>query len=396
MSGILNTTGAVSGILGKTVGGTNAADIGAGVLPVGITGGSGLDESPLNGRNMIINGGMQVWQRATATTTVTDASYTTVDRWRLYSSSDGAYTSEKHAMSLAEINTTGHSSAIAFNVTTADTSIAAAQYSFFDQRIESQNMQHLQWGTAAAKDVTLSFWVKSKIAGTYCISIGKPDTTSYYLNREYTINDADTWEYKTITITPTAGSTTLITGAGGIIDNNNGIGIYLRFGLAWGTDYHATTNTWATGADWSSDQQVNWMSSTDNDFYITGLQLEAGSVATPFEHRSYGDELLKCQRYYEKNHCGCINTNNISYSAWNISFAVHKRAAGTTNIYATNDDTVDEAQVNNQAGSGNVTAAIDSDLDNAALMLEGLYGNVNSANGAPTRYNFYTITDSEL
>ena len=396
MSGILNTTGAVSGILGKTVGGTNAADIGAGVLPVGITGGSGLDESPLNGRNMIINGGMQVWQRATGATTVTDASYTTVDRWRLYSSSDGAYTSEKHAMSLAEINTTGHSSAIAFNVTTADTSIAAAQYSFFDQRIESQNMQHLQWGTAAAKDVTLSFWVKSKIAGTYCISIGKPDTTSYYLNREYTINDADTWEYKTITITPTAGSTTLITGAGGIIDNNNGIGIYLRFGLAWGTDYHATTNTWATGADWSSDQQVNWMSSTDNDFYITGLQLEAGSVATPFEHRSYGDELLKCQRYYEKNHCGCINTNNISYSAWNISFAVHKRAAGTTNIYATNDDTVDEAQVNNQAGSGNVTAAIDSDQDNAALMLEGLYGNVNSANGAPTRYNFYTITDSEI
>ena len=396
MSGILNTTGAVSGILGKTVGGTNAADIGAGVLPVGITGGSGLDESPLNGRNMIINGGMQVWQRATGATTVTDASYTTVDRWRLYSSSDGAYTSEKHAMSLAEINTTGHSSAIAFNVTTADTSIAAAQYSFFDQRIESQNMQHLQWGTAAAKDVTLSFWVKSKIAGTYCISIGKPDTTSYYLNREYTINDADTWEYKTITITPTAGSTTLITGAGGIIDNNNGIGIYLRFGLAWGTDYHATTNTWATGADWSSDQQVNWMSSTDNDFYITGLQLEAGSVATPFEHRSYGDELLKCQRYYEKNHCGCINTNNISYSAWNISFAVHKRAAGTTNIYATNDDTVDEAQVNAQAGSGNVTAAIDSDLDNAALMLEGLYGNVNSANGAPTRYNFYTITDSEI
>jgi len=396
MSGILNTTGAVSGILGKTVGGTNAADIGAGVLPVGITGGSGLDESPLNGRNMIINGGMQVWQRATATTTVTDASYTTVDRWRLYSSSDGAYTSEKHAMSLAEINTTGHSSAIAFNVTTADTSIAAAQYSFFDQRIESQNMQHLQWGTAAAKDVTLSFWVKSKIAGTYCVSIGKPDTTSYYLNREYTINDADTWEYKTITITPTAGSTTLITGAGGIIDNNNGIGIYLRFGLAWGTDYHATTNTWATGADWSSDQQVNWMSSTDNDFYITGLQLEAGSVATPFEHRSYGDELLKCQRYYEKNHCGCINTNNISYSAWNISFAVHKRAAGTTNIYATNDDTVDEAQVNNQAGNGNVTAAIDSDQDNAALMLEGLYGYVNSANGPPTRYNFYTITDSEL
>jgi hypothetical protein len=297
MSGILNTTGAVSGILGKTVGGTNAADIGAGVLPVGITGGSGLDESPLNGRNMIINGGMQVWQRATGATAAAGV-YNTVDRFIFYKTNDGAYTSEKHAMSLAEINTTGHSSALALNVTTADTSIAAGQYSYFAQNVEAQNCQHLQWGTASAKDVTLSFWVKSKIAGTYCIGLSKIDSTAYFLNREYTINDADTWEYKTITITPTAGSTTLITGAGGIIVNDAGIGIALSFGLAWGSTYHATTDTWATAGDYSSDQQVNWMSSTDNDFYITGVQFEAGSVATPFEHRSYGDELAKCQRYY--------------------------------------------------------------------------------------------------
>ena len=406
MSGILNTTGAVSGILGKSVlpagvtGGSglttvNAANIASGVLPVGVTGGSGLDESPRNGRNMIINGGMQVFQRATGAT-VAATKYHTADRWKLYESTDGAYTSEKHAMSLAEINTTGHSQALELNVTTADGTIAAAQTAHFLQYVEAQNCQHLQWGTAAAKDVTLSFWVKSNVTGTWTIGLSKFDSTAYFLNREYTINDADTWEYKTITITPTAGSTTLITGAGGIIANDNGIGLGVYFNLARGSDYHATTDTWATGADWSSDQQVNWMSSTDNDFYLTGVQLEAGSVATPFEHRSYGDELLKCQRYYEKNHCGCINTDGSSYSAWNISFAVHKRAAGTTNIYATNDDTVDEAQVNNQAGSGNVTAAIDSDTDNAALMLEGLYGYVNSANGPPTRYNFYTITDSEL
>ena len=290
MSGILNTTGSVSGILGKSV------------LPVGVTGGSGLDESPLNGRNMIINGGMQVWQRATGATAVVNSSYQTADRWKLYQQTDGAYTSEKHAMSLAEINTTGHSSAIALNVTTADASIAASQGAHILQYVEAQNCQHLQWGTAAAKDVTLSFWVKSKIAGTYTIALTKFDTTAYYLNREYTINDADTWEKKEITITPTAGSTTLITGAGGIIvnDNSHGIGVY--FNLARGSDYHATTNTWATGADWSSDQQVNWMSSTSNDFYLTGVQLEAGSVATPFEHRSYGDELAKCMRYYQKSY----------------------------------------------------------------------------------------------
>jgi hypothetical protein len=299
MSGILNTTGAVSGILGKTVGGTNAADIGAGVLPVGITGGSGLDASPLNGRNMIINGGMKLFQRATGATAAAGA-YHTADRFAFFEVTDGAYTSEKHAMSLAEINTTGHSQAVALNVTTADGTIAAGQYSYFVQAVEAQNCQHLQWGTAAAKDATLSFWVKSKIAGTYCVAFEKADSTAYVDIKEYTIDDADTWEYKTITITPTDGSTTLITGAGGIIVNDSGKGISILFGLAWGSTYHNTKDIWSTNSDYSSDQQVNWMSSTSNDFYITGIQFEAGSVATPFEHRTYGDELTKCSRYFQK------------------------------------------------------------------------------------------------
>jgi len=297
MSGILNQTGAVSGILGTTVGTVGAADL-SGVLPSGVTGGSGLDATPLNGRNMIINGAMQVWQRATAATTVVNGSYHTADRYKFWHSSDGAWTSEKHDMSLAEINTTGHANALQMDVTTADGSIAAAQHAYFAHRIEAQNCQHLQWGTAAAKDVTVSFWVKSKIAGLYSFGIVKQDTTLYYINREYTINDADTWEYKTITITPTAGSTSLITGAGGIIANDNGHGLNLTWSLAFGSNWQATTNTWATAADFATDGgQVNWLSSTSNDFYITGIQFEAGSVATPFEHRSYGDELARCQRY---------------------------------------------------------------------------------------------------
>ena len=310
MSGILNTTGAVSGILGKSVlpagvtGGSgltavNAANIASGVLPVGVTGGSGLDASPLNGRNMIINGAFQVFQRATGATAAAGV-YHTADRWAEQETSDGAYTSEKHAMSLADINTTGHSNAIELNVTTADGTIGAGQLGLIKQKVEAQNCQHLQWGTAAAKDVTLSFWVKSKIAGAYYVMLQKSDSTAYYINREYTINDADTWEHKTITTTPTAGSTTLITGAGGIIANDNGIGINVSFVLFAGSNFHATTNTWATAEDYATSDQVNWMSSTSNDFYLTGVQFEAGSVATPFEYRTYDQEEEACKRYYQE------------------------------------------------------------------------------------------------
>jgi hypothetical protein len=343
MSGILNSTGAVSGILGTTVGtpaATTAATLGAGVLPVGVTGGSGLDATPLNNRNMIINGGMKIWQRATGATAATTV-YDTVDRFLFYEVTDGAYTSEKHAMSLAEINTTGHSSAIALNVTTADGTIAAGQYSYFAQYVEAQNCQHLQWGTAAAKDATLSFWVKSKIAGTYCITFEKADSTTYRDIKEYTIDDADTWEYKTITITPTDGSTTLITGAGGIIVNDTGKGISILFGLAWGSTYHNTKDIWSTNSDYSTDQQVNWMSSTSNDFYITGIQFEAGSVATPFEHRSFGDELVRCMRYYEfATYSGVVLIGySSSYGRGSVYLSTPKRIEGYTATVVVADGT---------------------------------------------------------
>jgi len=264
---------------------------------------SGVDPyPPTGGRNMLINGNMQVWQRATGTTTMT-STHDTVDRWKLVeNTSAGAATSEKHAMSLAEINTTGHANALQLNCTTVDTSIAAGDYSYFFQHIEAQNCQHLQWGTAAAQTVTLSFWVKSNKTGTYCAGLVKNDTTTYFVFAEYTIDSADTWEQKTITFTPTAGSTTLITSAGGIVVNDNGHGIQIQFGLTWGTTYGSgTAQTWnASSAYYASTNQVNWMDSTSNNFYLTGVQLEAGSVATPFEHRSYGDVLAKCERYYWK------------------------------------------------------------------------------------------------
>ena len=261
-----------------------------------------VPSTPLSNRNLIINGGMQVWQRATATTTAAGNAYKTVDRWKFDGTTDGVLTSEKHDMSLAEIDATGHGSALQLDVTTADASLAAGQYAYFRQYIEAQNLQHLQYGTANAKTITLSFWVKSNKTGIYAAGILKPDTTAYKIFDEYTINAADTWEKKTITFTPTAGSTTLITNSGGIINNDNGQGFEVHFGLAWGsTNGSGTAQTWSTSsAYYASTNHVNWMDSTSNNFYLTGVQLEVGSNATPFEHRSYTEEFFMCNRYYTR------------------------------------------------------------------------------------------------
>ncbi len=290
----------MSGVIGSYVGAASKT----GVVGNMTISGDLVPSTPMSHRNMIINGGMQVFQRATGATT--GNGYKTVDRWAVQDSTGGQLTSQKHTMSTAEINTTGHRTAWQLNCTTADGSIAASDYAYFWQHIEAQNCQHLQWGTGNAKTVTLSFWVKSNKTGTYCAGLRKIDTTQYHIFDEYTINAADTWEKKTITFTPTAGSTSLITGSGGIIDNDNGQGIQVHFGLTWGTTYGSgTPQTWsASSAYYASTNQVNWYDSTSNNLYLTGVQLEVGSNATPFEHRSYGDEVARCQRYY----CGYDST----------------------------------------------------------------------------------------
>ena len=179
-----------------------------------------------------------------------------------------------------------------FDVTTADTSIGAAQYYQFCQKIEGQNMAHLEWGTSNAKSVTLSFWIRSNLTGTYNV---------YFLNNavnryhpvNFTIDSANTWEKKIITATGDTTGTWLTT---------NGIGMFLLWNLALGSNNLTGTNaTWGTaGAGVSGTTQANFLSSTSNELYITGIQLEVGDKATDFEHRSFGDELARCQRYYQR------------------------------------------------------------------------------------------------
>ena len=245
-------------------------------------------------KNFIINGDMQVSQRATGATAV-GSGYYTIDRFKTHKSNDGAFTIEQ-----STDNPFGTGNSLKMAVTTADTSVAAGQYLFLSQSIEAQNLQSLLYGTSSAKTVTLSFWVKSNKTGTYVITLYKSDNTISVIPVEYTIDSANTWEKKTITVTPTAGGTSLITASGGAIDNNNAEGMMVIFGLAWGSTYAGgTNNTWSSNSNhYSTSNQVNWMDSTSNNFYLSQVQLEIGDVATPFEHRSFGDELLRCQRYY--------------------------------------------------------------------------------------------------
>jgi len=259
--------------------------------------GAVYDSGALSNRNFIINGEMQCWQRATAATAANN-SYNTVDRFRPYGSG-GAYTTEQ---STDNPNGTGNGFSLKCQVTTADTSIAAGEYAFINHEIEAQNLQHLQYGTSSAKNVTLSFWVKSNKTGTYTVGVFKHanGATAYMYRKEYTIDVADTWEKKEFTISPTAGSTTFMTSSGGAIANNNGNGFGVSFNLMLGSNFHGTNDAWAADAKYGTSNQVNWMDSTSNNFYITQIQMEVGESATPFEHRPFGDELARCQRYFCK------------------------------------------------------------------------------------------------
>ena len=242
-------------------------------------------------RNLIINGAMQVAQRGTSQSSITSSGYYNIDRFRTALNTGTVTTSQSTDVPTGE----GFSKSFKVDVTTADTSLSGTNFLHVQQAIEGQNLQGLAYGTSGAKTITLSFFVRSNKTGIYCISLEKTDNTRYDYTAEYTINSADTWEKKIITITPDSN----IKASGGAIDNDNGKGFNLKFCLAAGGDRdNGTNNTWNAGTNHSTSNQVNLLDNTSNEWYLTGVQLEIGSQATSFEHRSFGEELLLCQRYY--------------------------------------------------------------------------------------------------
>jgi hypothetical protein len=247
-----------------------------------------LNGGPLAGtRNRIINGDMRIDQRnAGAPVTVNNsAEFYATDRWFGF----GMTTAGVFTLNRSTVAPTGFTNSLAASCTTADASIAAGDRYFVNQAIEGFNAADLGFGAAGAQAVALSFWVQSSLTGTYCAAlINSAGNRSYVA--EYSIAVANTWEYKTIYI---PGDTT------GTWLSDNGIGVGVRFTLATGTTYQTTANAWAAGNFNATSNQANWMSSSSSrTFRITGVQLEPGPVATPFEQRPIGTELALCQRYY--------------------------------------------------------------------------------------------------
>ena len=310
-------------------------------------------------RNLIINGGMQVSQRATSATTMTNA-YATVDRFRGFSNGGGAFTGEQYSMTASDIASTGQRKALKVLVSTADSSIASDDYYAIQHKFEGDDLQHLKYGTSDAETMTISFFVKSDTTGTYFLTVDKiaNGETAYRLPQEFTISSADTWEKKTLKISPTAGSTSLITGSAGVIGGGTGHGLSIYFGFAWGTDYHGTNNTWGTGTYATNATANGFMSTVGNEFFLTGVQLEVGSAATPFEHRSFGEELMLCRRYYQENKVGWYGVYSASgyFESDTINYVPICRANPTT------------AQVSFSGGSRTSSSAITSNNQTGAIV----------------------------
>jgi len=246
-----------------------------------------VPSTQLSHRNLIINGDMRVAQRGTSWTNQTGTSYN-VDRWVNQETGSAIF-------SISRENSDAPNGFKYFHrvtVTTADATTDSSDKTCVKQVIETGSLYHLDWGTSNAKSITLSFWVRSSSTGTFTVALYHQAGTSYSYVDAYTINTADTWEYKTITI---PGNTNIA-----FTDNLNEAGLQVRFALSGGSGVTQSIGSWVLGNYFAGTGQTQLTETVNSTFDLTGVQLEVGSVATPFEHRSQGEELARCQRYYFK------------------------------------------------------------------------------------------------
>ena len=296
------------------------------------------DQRGINFRNIIINGDMSIAQRGTSQSSITSAGYHTIDRFRNNIATAGTWTASQST----DVPTgQGFSNSMKLDCTTA-TSLSAGSKFNIQQKIEGQNLQYLKKGTSNAKSLTCSFWVKSNKTGTYICELYDEDNTRQ-ISKSYTIDTANTWEKKTITF---AGDTT------GTLDNDNGHSFNLLHWLVAGSNFASGTlsTTW-TSATFVNRAvgQVNLADSTSNEWYITGVQLEAGQVASDFEFLPHDVNLNRCLRYFQKSYpyvnsagtttnTGMISTariqNTVSNRPVSVFFNPYMRTTPTITIYS--------------------------------------------------------------
>ena len=270
-------------------------------------------------RNRIINGAMVIDQRnaGASVSIATTSDVYTLDRWAAAGqSADGVFTVQQDTTIPA-----GFKNSMKVTVTTADSSIGASQYYLMQQNIEGLNLTDINWGTVNAQNLTLSVWVRSSVTGTFGGSLrGSFTTSTRSYPFSYTINSANTWEQKSITITGDQSGTWA---------TDNSTGIRLTFSLGDGSSRLGTANTWATANYTGVTGQTNLIATNAATWYVTGVQLEKGSTATSFDYRPYGTELALCQRYYQKSFpIGTAPAQNTGSYVGSMSYTTS--VAGTT------------------------------------------------------------------
>ena len=320
------------------------------------------DVAPDIGRkNLIINGAMQVAQRGTSDTVDGGGWDYVIDRFcALGQSSAGVFTYSQDSDAPA-----GFQKSLKVAVTTADTSLASGDIYTIRHTIEGYNSAHLDFGSADAKTVTLSFWVKSSLTGTFGGALNSEGNNRSYAFT-YSISAANTWEYKTITI---AGDTT------GTWGTTNSHGVRITWGLGVGSTYSGTAGSWAGSEYFSATGATSVIGTASATWQITGVQLEVGSVATPFEHRSYGEEDALCKRYFYSHYNGANIYWGIGYMYSttqmysHIKFPVAMRATPTLSYGGTTTMYANGAASTNNAGSIVIGPASNTSDNNKYMML---------------------------
>ena len=282
-------------------------------------------------KNLVLNGSMQVAQRNTSTTQHNGYGS---DRFEA-----NAGNLDQLAVTLTQNSVTDlpqFTKSLKFTTTTAETNLDSNEYFRIMQKIESQSCQQLAYGTSSAKAVTLSFWIKSSVTGTYALSLfADASAGTRIIGSTYTISSANTWEKKTLTF---AGDTVRV------MDNNNSEGLRLMWFMGAGSDFTSSDNTsWSaySASKLAYGQGTNAVLTTANATWeVTGVQLEVGSVATDFEHRSYGEILADCQRYYSRstaltglNGAAVFHALDANEAWGGLQFPVTMRATPTITIY---------------------------------------------------------------
>ena len=319
-------------------------------------------------RNIIINGDMSIAQRGTSTSSITGNGYHTIDRFQTINTSLGTWT---QSQSTDVPSGQGFAKSLKMDCTTADASPASSDLLQLRTAFEGQNLQYLNFGTSSAKSLTLSFWVKSNKTGTYTMVFFHRDATKQF-SKSYTISSANTWEKKTITV---VGNT-----ANGI-DNDNAKSFDIWFNLGAGSNFTSgsLSSSWEaeTEANYAVGQ-VNLADSTSNEWYITGVQLEAGQTASEFEFLPHDVNKTRCFRYFQdlapkKNDCRIAIGENVNGTRCDPVFQyVEKRAnpsvtftaANTFSLYnaGTSRDCTSMSSDNFSEICGNLNANVSSGL----------------------------------